>query len=271
MTILIKVVVFFVCLWSLFVTALWVLRDPLIYRFDQVNDVRTSPHEWEAWSLSDVGFDPLPAQLSEEGIYGWRINPEADEQVVVFVGNVGRLNDGVFSARPFVERGFGVTVMAYPGASGAPGKPKQQDIIVRAGRVFDAIEQRDGRAPGVYGISMGGAVSVFMIERRSPAFIVLEAPLGDIWAIARKTYPFLPFSLPDVDTWEALSVVRSVDAPALVVHGALDRVVPQSHGIELAQGLGAQFISIEQGGHNDLARWGLRDHVGGFIEAELRK
>ena len=45
-----------------------------------------------------------------------------------------------------------------------------------------------------------------------------------------------------------------VEAPALVIHGAQDRIIPAAQGRQLAEALGkATWVAVEGAGHNDIS------------------
>src|SRR5207342_1028449 len=53
--------------------------------------------------------------------------------------------------------------------------------------------------------------------------------------------------LPDIEAVEALC--RSVECPALVVHGSADAVIPIARGQRVAELTGAEFVRLEGSGH----------------------
>ena len=85
----------------------------------------------------------------------------------------------------------------------------------------------------LYGRSLGSGPSIWLasktaLEGRSVAGIILQSPLLSAFRVAfnfRFTFPFDKF--PNIDR------IRDVRCPVLIIHGAMDEVVPFWHGQEL--------------------------------------
>lgn len=52
--------------------------------------------------------------------------------------------------------------------------------------------------------------------------------------------------------WNSLEAVSKFDGPALVIHGKEDKLIPFSHGEQIAAALGVKITAIEGAGHNDI-------------------
>ena len=77
--------------------------------------------------------------------------------------------------------------------------------------------------------------------------------------------------LPDIEAVEALC--RSVECPALVVHGSADAVIPIARGERVAELTGAEFVRLEGSGHAPHVRDPVRVNLllRGFAERVLER
>lgn len=179
--------------------------------------------------------------------------------VVIFAhGNAGNLywRSGLLAA--FV-RGTGArTVMFdYSGYGGNPGRPGEEEVYRDGLAVYDHLAG-EGVAPErivLYGESLGGAVALAVASRRRVAGVVLQSCFSSAPSVALRIYPWLPLValLVRGDFPNARRLAR-LDAPALVVHGTRDEIIPFAEGRRLhaAAPERADFLPIEGAGHNDL-------------------
>lgn len=207
--------------------------------------------------------------LEDSDTLFWVSNNEgARGDVLFFVGNAGHPNMGTARSGIWKNHKYKIWVMIYPGFGNAPGAPDEEDIVERAERaqyVLSSSARAAGKSYALAGYSMGGGLAARIQGKENPDVLVLEAPLANLWQIARKRYPFLP-RVPGVDRWENFKHIDKARLnPTLVMHGDKDRVVPFSQGALMSDLLGGQFITLEGAGHNDVLSFGVRKHSSEFL------
>ncbi|MFQ5972188.1 MAG: alpha/beta hydrolase [Alphaproteobacteria bacterium] len=191
-------------------------------------------------------------------LVAWYAPPamQALPTIVYFHGNAGNIADRVGKVRPFLDEGYGVTLVSYRGYGGNPGAPTEQGLYEDGYAALDFMASRGIREDRtvLLGESLGTGVAVRMASERRVGAVILEAPMTSAAEVGQRAYPFLPVKLFIKDRFETLSLIDRIDAPLLIVHGERDRVVPVSHGRRLfaAAAEPKEAVFLPAAGHNDL-------------------
>lgn len=211
----------------------WNAEAILLYHFD---DTRVLPAE---------AGEPRLREVDRDGIILWVAPPRPGKATVLyFHGNAGNLANRTGRFTAFLDRGFGVVAMAYPGSSGSTGEQTADRFSRIAEDIYLDMPELVGDGPVVlYGESLGTGIAVFVAASPGanpvkgigpPAGLVLEAPYTSIRDATRFHYPQLgdlverlPNLLPSKD-W-----ITTPDVPLLILHGSEDRVIPVRMGREL--------------------------------------
>lgn len=187
---------------------------------------------------------------------GW---DEAAGPVVVFAhGNAGNLYWRAPLAAVFA-RGTGARLLMfdYSGYGGNPGSPSEEAVYGDGLAVYDHLVG-EGVAPQrivLYGESLGAAVALAVAEERRVAGVVLQSAFSSASSLALRLYPWLPLTALLVrGEFPNARRLSRLEAPALVVHGTRDEIIPFAEGRRLAAAAPqrATFLAIDGAGHNDL-------------------
>jgi fermentation-respiration switch protein FrsA (DUF1100 family) len=232
------------------VFVLWLGQRRLLY----VTDTRQTPP-------SELGLNGVTEQIvatpDGQRLVTWRAKAAPGRRTFLcFHGNSGTLAMRAERVRMFVNDGYGFLIMAYRGYSGSTGKPTEKRNEADALLVYDLL-RRDGVAASdivLLGESLGSGVAVKVAAQRPVAGVVLDAPFTSITELAAAIYPLLPVRQLILDPYESDRLIGRINAPLLILHGALDRVVPVSMGRRLF-GLAKEPKQIRiypSGHHSDL-------------------
>lgn len=195
--------------------------------------------------------------------------------VLVVPGNAGNRALRLPLARGLVDRGHAVLLLEHRGYGGNPGRPSEAGLHADAGAARDHLEARAGvdAATIVHlGESLGSAVVARLSAEREPGALVLRSPFPELADVARRQLPFLPIGLLLRDRYPAAEHLAAVSAPTLVVAGAADRTVPHHLSEEVAEGAGAELVTVDGADHNDrelLDGAAYLDAVDAFVRAAL--
>ena len=206
----------------------------------------------------------------------WYLPPaSATAPVVLYLhGNAGHIGHRADRLQRFAAQGWGALFVGYRGYGGNPGTPSEQGLIA------DAIAGREhllagGIAPDrivVWGESLGSGVATALAQNAPPAgAIVLETPFTSIADIARQRYPYAPVNLLLKDRFDSLARIPAIRAPILIVQGGQDTIVPPAMGRRLlaAATAPAELWLAEQGGHSNLAEFGMVEAAADFLARHL--
>lgn len=180
--------------------------------------------------------------------------------LVYFHGNGETAIDVVPLARLFSDEGLRVVILEYRGygLSRDSGRPTEAGLYADAEALLALVGGEREAGPFVYwGTSLGAAVAVEMAVRREPAALVLVCPFTSARAVCRHHAPLLPAGLVVHDVFDSVGKASRIGAPALVVHGEADRLVPASMGRALAGRMPrARFVGLPGAGHGIFATHG---------------
>jgi len=191
--------------------------------------------------------------------------PQADPQAPTLLylhGTFRNLYGNLPKINALREAGFSVLAVDYRGWGESTAiVPSEASIARDAARAFDEL-QRLQPLPGrrvIYGHSMGGAAAVRLAATkhggRDYGALVLESTftrLPDV-AAAAGVIGSLGAAITSLE-FDSLSRIGRIDAPLLMLHGALDRTVPIALGRRLRDAAppGVTWVEVPQGTHSRL-------------------
>ena len=250
------------------VGALYLFQRGVLYHPDPT---RPEPEDFGVGEMQAVTLE------TEDGLRllaWWRPPDGATRPVMVFFhGNAGHLGHRGEKLRPYLDRGWGVLMVAWRGYSGNPGKPTESGLYADGRAALAFLDQRaiPPARQVVYGESLGAAVAVELARATRFGAIVLEAPFTSIADVAQAMYPFIPVRPLVRDRFDSIDKISEVASPLLVIHGEKDNVIPVRHGRRLFAAAGdpktAHFVP--GAGHNDLHGFAIAEKIAAFIEIHV--
>jgi hypothetical protein len=159
-----------------------------------------------------------------------------------------RMHELGFSVLAVDYRGFGKSSKALPSEDSA-----REDALA-AWKWLAANHPRQPRY--IYGHSLGGAIGVDLASRVDDASgVIVESTFTSIADVASSfKWGWLPFEPLITQRFDALSKVKSIHAPLLVVHGAADNLINPTLGRKLydAAIVPKMFVLVEGGSHHNV-------------------
>lgn len=204
-----------------------------------------------------------------ERIVAWHVPPRDGKPVVLyFQGNGGGLDLRSNRFRNLVSDGTGLIALNYRGYGGSSGSPNESGLITDAqtAHAFAAARYAPERVV-LWGESLGTGVAVALAATRPVGRVLLESPYTSTVEVAASIYPLVPVRLLMKDQFRSDQRIARVTVPVLILHGALDRIIPIRFGErlhELVRGP-KQFIRLPQAEHNDHEQFGALEKVRPFI------
>lgn len=144
----------------------------------------------------------------------------------------------------------------YPGYGASGGSPSEDSLVEAALGGFAELGRRfPGRPRVICGWSLGAAVAAQLAARRAGEVdgLMLLSPWTDLPSLAGEHFPGWLVSMLLRERYDSLALTQELPGPALVIHGAVDTIIPVEHGRRLVAALpGARYFEVPGAGHNDL-------------------
>jgi fermentation-respiration switch protein FrsA (DUF1100 family) len=214
--------------------------------------------------LENVSVETVP-MADGTRVTVWQAEPAraGAPTVLYFHGNSANVSSRWKRFKQILDSGFGLYAPSYRGYAGSEGEPSEAALI------SDGLEHFDRAAAAgspliVHGESLGtGIATAVVAERPEARLLVLEAPYTALVDIAKADYPWLPVDLLMKDPMPTRERIGKVDAPVLILHGTVDRIIPVEHGRRLFEfAKDPKVLKIVEGaGHSDLWSNGLWEAV----------
>ena len=179
--------------------------------------------------------------------------------VLYFHGNRENISRYAKYSPFFTRNQYEVWMIDYPGYGKSTGK-RTEKILYEDALTFYKLANSKFPAENIilYGKSLGTGIASQLAMVRDCQRLILETPYYSMDALARHyfpIYPVMPLSKYALPTHEYFEFIRE---PITIFHGTRDRVVPYKHSKWLLKkNKGAELITIEKGGHNELTEFPL--------------
>jgi fermentation-respiration switch protein FrsA (DUF1100 family) len=217
-------------------------------------------------SLFNLAFEEVRFKAADgNALLGWWVpgRGEAGDApaVVLFHGNGGNMADRIdLAAELHARLGWGVFLFDYRGYGISGGSPFEEGLYADGRAAVELVRERGWAKGGLvlWGRSIGAAVALeaALTSDAEVAAIVLDSPFTSVPAMGRAHYPLLAplMYFGSSELFDNMDKIARITAPLMVIHGTVDRIVPQKMGRELFEAGNApkRWVEIEGAGHNDL-------------------
>ena len=154
-----------------------------------------SPQKPEYYDLNNIEEIKIPTSDSLN-LLAWYSKPKNHNPLLIyFHGNSFDIGERAHRIKRYIDKGWGVLLLAWRGYSGNSGKPTEKNLYSDAESTLDWINTNtniDKENIIIYGESLGAAVAVEIGTKYKFKSIVLEAPFSSITEIANKRYKIFP-------------------------------------------------------------------------------
>jgi fermentation-respiration switch protein FrsA (DUF1100 family) len=198
-------------------------------------------------------------------LHGWYVPAESSRGVVLFChGNAGNISHRLDSIIMFRELGLDVFIFDYRGYGKSRGWITEKGLYLDAEAAFDylvEVRKIPSKKIVIFGRSIGGDVAIDLAARVDAACLITEGAFLSIEDMAKSIYKVRPPGWLLSNHFDALSRIKRVGMPKLIVHSRDDEIVPSSHGRRIFETAGGpkEFLELE-GSHNDAFLVGGREY-----------
>lgn len=179
--------------------------------------------------------------------------------LLFFHGNGETVSDYDSLASNFENAGLNLAVVDYRGYGRSTGTPTLRTAFADAAVVLREVRSRTSGPVVVMGRSLGAACAVDLYARTTSgvAAFVVESGAADLAGLVRRRgiEPPPSFDAADIAAFDPLTKLRRGSAPMLVVHGALDEMIPATEARLAFFAAGAadkELAYIAGRGHQDI-------------------
>ncbi len=208
-----------------------------------------------ARALASCDLPSGAAQWRFQGEQGVLAGAGGSKLLLFFHGNGGdACNWRYLGVNHLNKIGYDVLVLEYPGYGGdgrAPSKAGIEGMITAAAAWADA--QGYGQRVAM-GYSLGTGVAALFARDFGADKVVLFAPYDSIYNVAWARGMLFPHALLKAD-FDNVAALSGLDVPIYILHGRLDRVIPEAFSAALALALDGQPVSrqvLDGVGHGGL-------------------
>jgi uncharacterized protein len=255
-----------VCAYVLLVGVLYVMQRSLLYH---PTATRIPPAEAGLPEAQEV----VLTTSDGEKLIAWHVPPRGDKPVVIyFHGNAEIVPSRAKFHRATIADGTGLIALNFRGYGGSTGTPTEEGLHRDAQAVYEfAAERYPPRRIVLWGQSLGTGVAVRLASEKPVGKLILAAPYTSTADVAATLYPWAPVRWLMKDQLHSDQWIGAVHAPLLIMHGALDDVVPIQFGERLfaLANEPKRFIRYDKAGHNDLDAYGSGDAARAFIAEDV--
>ena len=239
---------------------------------------RGNPEDLRALARCSDGCEHFFNNGRGHRLHAWFFGQNSSDNFVILysMGKDGDIARRAETLAQLLDSGAAVFVYEYGGYGVSEGRPSLPGILNDAVAAYDYLTHRLGIREDrvvLYGESLGGAVSAWLVMQRRAAAIILKSAFASLESIAKyrlfflRLYPSFLFPTPCLDNARA---VRVALVPTLIVHGQGDRMIPLSHARFLHESATgpSQLLLLPESRHSfmsDADKVRFRDGIADFI------
>jgi fermentation-respiration switch protein FrsA (DUF1100 family) len=259
------------CLYVLAAAAIWYAQTKVLYHPRRAIDV--TPANF------GLAFDSVTLPLSGDRLAGWWVPSKIPHPATLLYlhGNAGNVSVNADQVRRLASTGLNIFIFDYRGYGDSTGGPPRERLVYEdAERAWTYLVRERHIPPAdivIYGHSLGGAVGIDLASRHPDAgALITESTLPSVIDVAQETvFRWLPLRLIVTERFDAISRIRSIHVPKLIVHGESDTMLPVRLGRRLYDAAAdpKQLAVIPGGDHEDSAEVNGAAYFGalnGFLE-----
>jgi uncharacterized protein len=191
--------------------------------------------------------------------------------ILFFHGNGEVVSDYDELASFYTRRKLNLIVADYRGYGLSGGTPTLNGIVADSHKILKAVREelsRLGRTDKLWvmGRSLGSMPALELASTAADAIngLIVESGFMSVGRLLEHLDVPVPAGV-DLDSIyrEALTMVKGIRMPTLIIHGEYDRIVPFTEGEDLYENIGSEkkdLLMIPAADHNDIMFVGLQQY-----------
>jgi hypothetical protein len=214
------------------------------------------PTKTESYNIENLK-GPDAKIMSAQNIRWILLKPENDRGkiLVYFHGNAGMALHRLWKASAWVDFGYHVVLVEYPGYGMNKGSPSEQAFYISGRVVIDkTISDFPDSDLYIYGESIGSGTAVQMATEYDEKALIIESGFSSLTDVAFSKMPFVPVPFLIRDRFENDRKINDINSKLVMIHGDQDSIIPIHFGEKLYNTYKGQkvFYKIDGAGHNNI-------------------
>ena len=187
---------------------------------------------------------------------GWFIPTEDSRGTLLFChGNAGNISHRIEIIQIFNKLNLNVFIFDYRGYGKSQGSPTEEGLYRDAQAAYTHLLSRkdiDKDTIVVYGKSIGANIAVDLVSQVKAVALISESGFSSAYDMGKKLFPYLPVKWIITIKYDALTKIRNVLIPKLIIHSRDDEIVPFKLGRKLFEAAPEpkEFYQM-RAGHNE--------------------
>jgi fermentation-respiration switch protein FrsA (DUF1100 family) len=211
-------------------------------------------------------------------LHGWLFVRDPEAPYLLWChGNAGNISHRLDNIARLQSVGINVFIFDYRGYGKSEGSPSEQGFYLDGEAAWETLLREGPVLPArvvLFGRSLGCAMAADLATKVPAAGLILESGFPHLGAMAKVHYPFVFSERFLSGRFDALSRLKRIKMPVLVIHGGRDTIVPIRLGRRLFETAPEpkEWHEIEEADHNDTYLVGgegyfrkLRETIDGWI------
>ena len=207
-----------------------------------------------------------------EGTRMYYLAQESDSIIVQYHGNAGSACGRFYLQDIFEPTGASVLFVEYSGFANDTISPDKSGILENAQAVTQFVSAQNYSQVIAYGESLGSAVASYHAYVGKVDALILISPFTGMADVVQYHYRIYPATFLLRDTYDSIYWLSNFEGDVLILHGAMDTIVPSQLSQDLAKSLSnATVVRIEYSdkGHNDMWSDEFVADIRDFLESIL--
>jgi len=221
----------------------------------------------------DVFFD------TDDGLKlnGWFIPAENPRGTLLFChGNAGNISHRIEIIKIFNRLNLNVFIFDYRGYGKSQGSPTEVGLYRDTQAAYKYLLSRKNinkETIVIYGKSIGANVAIDLASKVKAAALISESGFSSAYDMGKKLFPYLPVKWIITVKYNALTKIKNIPIPKLIIHSQDDEIVPFKLGKKLFEAaLAPKEFYHMRGGHNEaifMAREEYSVQINNFLSKYL--
>jgi len=241
------------------------------------------------YPIRKIEFTPSDAGLEYEDLFfstddglklnGWFVPAKDARGTILFChGNAGNISHRVEILKIFTELGLNAFIFDYRGYGKSEGSPSEKGLYKDARAAYSYLLGRkdiNKDAIVIYGKSIGGNIAIDLASNVKAAALISESGFSSAYDMGRRLFPYLPVKWLLTIKYDALTKIKDIIIPKLIIHSRDDEIVPFDLGEKLFKAAHEpkEFYEM-RGGHNEavfMARQEYSDKINSFLTGIIKE